>query len=102
MIKFETNKGKGNIEIKGDIAEIIADIMMVVGTIYAELDTETRRVFKNVVKKSINDDMPFKGVDNPFMFGIKAQADDFLDFLDDFIKTCKKRRGADDGERNRD
>lgn len=102
MIKFETNKGKGNIEIKGDIAEIIADIMVLVENIYAELDTGTRRAFKSVVKKSIKDDMPFKLVDNPFMFGIKAQADDFIDFLDDFIKTCKKRRGADDGERNRD
>ena len=102
MIKFETNKGKGNIEIKGDIAEITADIMMLVEAIYAELDTEMRRAFKSVVKMSINDDVPFKSVDNPFMFGIKAQSDDFIDFLDDFIKTCKKRRGADDGERNRD
>lgn len=102
MIKFETNKGKGNIEIEGDIADITADIMILVETIYADLDTRTRKAFKTVVKKSINDDMPFKSVDNPFMFGIKAQSDDFIDFLDDFIKTCKKRRGADDGERNRD
>lgn len=102
MIKFETNKGKGNIEIEGNIAEITADIMILVENIYAELDTGMRKAFKTVVKKSINDDMPFKEVDNPFMFGIKAQSDDFIDFLDDFIKTCKKRRGADDGERNRD
>lgn len=102
MIKFETNKGKGNIEIEGDIAEITADIMILVEEIYDGLDTKTRKAFKTIVKKSINDDVPFKAVDNPFMFDIKAQADDFIDFLDDFIKTCKKRRGADDGERNRD
>ena len=102
MIKFETNQGKGNIEVEGDIVEITADIMVLVEKIYAELGTEMRKSFKSVVKKVINDDIPFKSVDNPFMFGIKEQADDFLDFLDDFIKTCKKRRGADDGERNRD
>ena len=102
MIKFETNKGKGNIEIEGNIAEITADIMILVEEIYDGLDTKTRKAFKTAIKRLINDDEPFKAVDNPFMFGIKAQSDDFIDFLDDFIETCKKRRGANNGERNRD
>lgn len=63
MIKYNCNNGYVKLEFDGDIAEICADIDMLVLEIYSKLlktDKDEAKSFKHCIKRSVEDEICFK------------------------------------------
>lgn len=74
MIKYENNKGISRIEIEGDLAEIGADIQLLIWNLHKrffEKDPEVANMFKAIIKNAVKDEDTF----NPDL-GKKAREDD--------------------------
>lgn len=74
MIKYENNKGISRIEIEGDLAEIGADIQLLIWNLHKkffEKDPDLADMFKDMIKNAVNDEDTF----NPDL-GKKARKDD--------------------------
>lgn len=74
MIKYENNKGISCIEIEGDLAEIGADIQLLIWNLHRrffEKDPEVAEMFKYMMKETVNDECTF----DPDL-GKKAREDD--------------------------
>lgn len=74
MIKYENNKGISHIEIEGDLAEIGADIQLLIWSLHKrffEKDPEVAEMFKAMIKEAMKDEDTF----NPDL-GKKARKDD--------------------------
>lgn len=74
MIKYETNKGISCIEIEGDLAEIGADIQLLIWNLHKrffEKDPEVAEAFKHMMKETMKDECTF----DPDL-GKKARKDD--------------------------
>lgn len=91
MIKYENNKGISRIEIEGDLAEIGADVQLLIWSLHKrffEKDPEVADVFKLIMKETIEDENTF----NPD-FGKKSekqekQKEDYFD-MDVVIELAK-------------
>lgn len=62
MIKYENNKGICCIEIEGDLAEIGADIQLLIWNLHRrffEKDPEVADMFKDMMKETVNDERTF-------------------------------------------
>ena len=74
MIKYENNKGISHIEIEGDLAEIGADIQLLIWNLHRrffEKDPEVAEMFKAMMKEAMKDEDTF----NPDL-GKKAREND--------------------------
>ena len=74
MIKYENNKGICRIEIEGELAEIGADIQLLIWNLHKrffEKDPEAANMFKAIIKNAVNNEDTF----NPDL-GKKAREDD--------------------------
>lgn len=74
MIKYENNKGISCIEIEGDLAEIGADIQLLIWNLHRrffEEDPEVADMFKHMMKETMKDEDTF----DPDL-GKKAREDD--------------------------
>lgn len=74
MIKYENNKGICRIEIEGDLAEIGADIQLLIWNLHKrffEKDPEVADMFKAMIKEAMKDEDTF----NPDL-GKKAKQND--------------------------
>lgn len=74
MIKYENNKGISRIEIEGDLAEIGADIQLLIWNLHRrffEKDPEIADMFKHMIKEAMKDEDTF----DPNL-GKKARKDD--------------------------
>lgn len=74
MIKYENNKGISHIEIEGDLAEIGADIQLLIWNLHRrffEKDPEVAEMFKAMMKEAMKDEDTF----NPDL-GKKAKQND--------------------------
>lgn len=74
MIKYENNKGISSIEIEGDLAEIGADIQLLIWNLHKrffEKDPEVAEAFKHMIKNAVDDEDAF----DPDL-GKKARKDD--------------------------
>ena len=74
MIKYENNKGICCIEIEGDLAEIGADIQLLIWNLHRrffEKDPEVADMFKAMIKNAVDDEDTF----DPDL-GKKARKDD--------------------------
>ena len=74
MIKYENNKGISSIEIEGDLAEIGADIQLLIWNLHKrffEKDPEVAEAFKAMIKNAVDDEDTF----DPNL-GKKAREDD--------------------------
>lgn len=74
MIKYENNKGISRIEIEGDLAEIGADIQLLIWNLHRrffEKDPEVAEMFKAMIKNAVDDEDTF----NPDL-GKKAREND--------------------------
>lgn len=91
MIKYENNKGICRIEIEGDLAEMVADVQLLIWSLHKRLfekDPETADIFKLIMKETIEDENTF----NPD-FGKKSekqekQKEDYFD-MDVVIELAK-------------
>lgn len=62
MIKYENNKGISRIEIEGDLAEIGADIQLLIWNLHKrffEKDPEVAEMFKAMIKNAVDDEDTF-------------------------------------------
>lgn len=62
MIKYENNKGISRIEIEGDLAEIGADIQLLIWNLHKrffEKDPEVAEAFKAMIKNAVDDEDTF-------------------------------------------
>lgn len=62
MIKYENNKGISRIEIEGDLAEIGADVQLLIWSLHKRLfekDPEAADMFKAMIKNAANDENTF-------------------------------------------
>ena len=74
MIKYENNKGISHIEIEGDLAEIGADIQLLIWNLHRrffEKDPDLAEMFKAMMKEAMKDEDTF----NPDL-GKKAKQND--------------------------
>ena len=58
MLKIKVKRGKCNISMRGDLAEIAAETLVVINNIYRGIegsDVAAADVFKNSICKAIND-----------------------------------------------
>ena len=58
MLKIEVKRGKCNISMRGDFAEIVAETLVAINNIYRgieENDVASAGVFKNLICNAIND-----------------------------------------------
>lgn len=92
MLEFKTKHGVGTLKVDGTIAEILADISLVVNQIYENLDDDNKGAFKFAFKKSVKEDVPFKEYD------CKSKENDDDDFINDFIDFMMHRMNG--GKKN--
>lgn len=62
MIKYENNKGITRVEIEGDLAEIGADIQLLIWSLHKrffEKDPEVADMFKHIIKEVAKDEDTF-------------------------------------------
>lgn len=62
MIKYENNKGISHIEIEGDLAEIGADIQLLIWNLHKkffEKDPDLAEMFKAMMKEAMKDEDTF-------------------------------------------
>lgn len=62
MIKYENNKGICHVEVEGDLAEIGADIQLLIWRLHKrffEKDPEVADMFKAMIKNAVDDEDTF-------------------------------------------
>lgn len=62
MIKYENNKGICHVEVEGDLAEIGADIQLLIWNLHKrffEKDPEVADMFKGMIKNAVDDEDTF-------------------------------------------
>lgn len=98
MIKYENNKGISRIEIEGDLAEIGADVQLLIWSLHKrffEKDPEVADMFKFIMKETMEDENTF----NPD-FGKKSKEDYFdMDVVIELAKILSrinKKSGGDE------
>lgn len=66
MIKVNSENGVVDLEVSGETGLILADLMVIVSSVYDALTEELpekKDAIKEIIKGSINGDMVFKGKD---------------------------------------
>lgn len=98
MIKYENNKGISRIEIEGDLAEIGADVQLLIWSLHKrffEKDPEVADMFKFIMKETMKDEDTF----DPDL-GKKAREDDIdMDVaieLAKILSRINKKSGGDE------
>lgn len=63
MLKFEFDKNEGMVfEASGTGLEISADVILMIRTVYDSLqedNAKSAKIFRTIIKRAINDDLPF-------------------------------------------
>lgn len=97
MIKYENNKGISRIEIEGDLAEMVADVQLLIWSLHKRLfekDPEAADVFKLIMKETIEDENTF----NPD-FGKKSKEDYFdMDVVIELAKILSRINKESEGD----
>lgn len=97
MIKYENNKGISRIEIEGDLAEIGADVQLLIWSLHKRLfekDPEAADMFKLIMKETIEDENTF----NPD-FGKKSKEDYFdMDVVIELAKILSRINKESEGD----
>ena len=89
MIKYENNKGICRVEVEGDLAEIGADVQLLIWNLHKrffEKDPEVADMFKGMIKNAVEDEDTF----NPDLGkrGRGKEREDDLD-MDTVIQLAK-------------
>lgn len=97
MIKYENNKGISRIEIEGELAEIGADVQLLIWSLHKrffEKDPETADMFKHIMKETIKDENTF----DPD-FGKKSKEDYFdTDVIIELAKILSRINKESEGD----
>lgn len=92
MIKYENNKGISSIELEGDLAEIGADIQLLIWNLHRrffEKDPEVANMFKYIIKRIVDDEDTFDtDLDKKARKAIERQREDAID-MDVAIELAK-------------
>lgn len=92
MIKYENNKGMSSIEIEGDLAEIGADIQLLIWNLHKrffEKDPEVADMFKDMIKNAVDDEDTFNpDLGKKARKAIERQREDDID-IDVAIELAK-------------
>lgn len=97
MIKYENNRGISHIEIEGDLAEIGADIQLLIWNLHKrffEKDPEVADMFKLIMKETIEDEDTF----DPNL-GKEAREDDIdMDVAIELAKILSRINKKNEGD----
>lgn len=97
MIKYENNKGICHVEVEGDLAEMVADVQLLIWSLHKrffEKDPEVADVFKLIMKETIEDENTF----NPD-FGKKSEEDYFdMDVVIELAKILSRINKESEGD----
>lgn len=98
MLKFECNKGKISISGAGSTAELAADVITCIYSVWKNINDD-KDTFKGVIKVAVNDDVPFSEKMKAAKEKVKAKnAYKVLDELKDLLRNAGFNTGDEEDE----
>ena len=93
MLKIEVSKGKGHIEQKGKISEVMADMFMAIHAFYNTLDEDDKRIFKKSFDNCRDDIMSDIDESEDNESDDNESEDDKIEDIDGLLKTLRELKG---------
>lgn len=89
MIDIKTKKGNVEMSMSGDINEIIADIGVIIRSVWQEYDGEDREYFEHTLKKMLEDEAVFISDEELVDFAMD-NVSEIVEILNELDKDSRK------------